>query len=274
MRFFLSILVLTFISCNQVPLEYSLQYKHTSEERDSMETRIASQINFIYEGSLIRQLKLDTLIALNDGKEEYFRKKSNSFSKRGEFTEGFPLMEKAVQLDPLNALYFTSWQMLFLYRDYERALADLEYYDDISQGVDYVSGDNINYLKGLAHKQLGNYDQAVEEFDKCIKHEGEAVSEYVYVYRGISNLRHECLDDAIIDFEKAIKKYANCTMAYVYLGEALINKANFPAARESLTKAEDLLCRKAKRTNPHFEVFDEVQLVQVYDLLDKIRDFI
>ena len=184
------------------------------------------------------------------------------------------MIEKAVQLDPLNALYFTSWEMLFFYRDYERALADFEYYDDISDGVTYVRGENINFLKGLAFKQLGLYDQAVSEFNKCLKHEGASVSEDLYVYRGIANLRHECLDDAIADFEKAIERYANCTMAYVYLGEAHIYNADYEKARIALTKAEDLLCRNVKKTHPNFEVFDEVQLVQVYDLLDKIQDLI
>jgi tetratricopeptide (TPR) repeat protein len=245
---------------------------HTSEERDSMEMRIAQEINRMYEGSLIRQSKFDTLIALNDQNEEYFRKKSFKYSRRGEFDKGFPLIEQAIKLDPMNALYFTSWQMLFLYRNYEKALEDLQYYDDISEGVNYVWGENVNYLKGLAYKQMGMYDEAVVEFDKCIKHEGDGTSEYVYVYRGISNLRHECLEDAVLDFEKAIAKYANCTMAYVYMGEALINLLEVEEARSFLNVAEDLLCKHEKKTHPYFEVFDEVQLVQIYDLLDRASE--
>jgi tetratricopeptide (TPR) repeat protein len=245
---------------------------YTSEERDSMEVRIAEEVNHMYEGSLLRQMKFDTLIALNDENEEYFRKKSFRYSRRGQFDIAYPLMEEAIKLDPLNALYFTSWQKLFIYRNYEDALEDLHYYDDISEGVNYVWGENINYLKGLAYKQLGMYDEAVAEFDKCIAHEGDGTSEYVYVYRGISNLRHECLDDAIEDFKKAISKYSNCTMAYVYMGEAFLQMQALKEARTYLSQAEDLLCKHAKKTHPYFEVFDEVQLVQVYDLLDRARN--
>ena len=271
MKYILSLFLLILVSCNQVPLEYRLNYMYTSEERDSMEVRIAKEVNRLFEGSLLRQEKLDTLIALNDEKEEYFRKKSFKFSRTGRFAQGFPLIDQAVQLDPLSALYFTSWQMLFFYRDYERALEDLHYYDDISQGVNYVWGENVNYLKGLAYKQLGMYDQAVSEFDTCIEHEKSGTSEYVYVYRGIANLRHECLDDAIIDFEKAINKYSNCTMAYVYMGEAYLNNGQAEEAMKQLTIAEDLLCKGVKKTHPYFEVFDEVQLVQVYDLMKEAQ---
>lgn len=272
MKYTLSLFLVAMVSCKQVPLEYRLQYKYTSEERDSLEVRISKDVNQMYEGSQLRQLKLDTLIALNDQNEEYLRKKSLGYSRRGEFHLGYPLMEKAIQLDPLNALYYTSWQKLFLYRNYEEALEDLHYYDDILEGVNYVWGENIHYLKGLAYKQLGRYDMAVEEFDKCILHEGKATSEYVYVYRGISNLRQACMDEAIEDFEQAIAKYSNCTMAYVYAGETFLKMKKLTEGRAYLGKAEDLLCKHAKKRNPYFEVFDEVHLVQVYDLLDLASD--
>ncbi len=271
MKYILSLCLLMLVmGCETVPLTYRLQYSYTSEERDSLESRISKDVKKLYEGSALRQSKLDTLIALNDEEEEYYRQKSFKFTRVGEFEEGRRLIDKAVQLDPLNALYFTSWQLLFNYRDYEGALADLEYYDDISEGVSYVWGDNVNYLKGLCYKQMGLYDQAVEEFDACIDFEADKVSEYVYVYRGISNLRHECIDEAKKDFKMALAIDNRCTMAYVYMGEALLLSESCHEAMTYLQKAEDLLCRGAKKTHPYFEVFDEVYLDQVYDLIAQL----
>ncbi|WP_235296674.1 tetratricopeptide repeat protein [Portibacter marinus] len=271
MKFIRSLFVIYILSsCQQVPLEYRLQYFYTSEERLDMEARISDEIKKMYEGSLLRQSKLDTLLALNPEKEEYYRRKSFKFSQTGNFHQGYPLMEKAIQLDPANALYYTSWHMLSLYRNYEQALEDLEYYDDITQGVTYVWGENVHYLKGLAYKQMGMYDQAVSEFNHCIYIEGINTSEYVYVYRGIANLRHECLEDAVHDLQTAIDMYSNCTMAYVYLGETKIRMREWEEAKSYLWKAEELLCRGVKKTHPYFEVFDEVQLSQVYDLLSMV----
>ena len=250
-----------------------MQYSYTSEELDSLESRITKEVRHMYEGSLNRQTKWDTLIAINPEKEEYYRRKSFAHSRIGDYDKAFPLIEKAVQLDPYNGLYYTGWQLLYMYRDYDRALDNFSYYDDISMGVDYIWGENINYLKGLALKQKGLYDLAVEEFDIYIEHEKENISEYAYVYRGIANLRNECTASAIIDFDKALEIYPRCSMALVYKGEALIYEGLYEEAIDSLNKARVNISKGLKKTHPYVEVFDEVQLVQVDDLLSLIPNF-
>lgn len=269
MKYFLSAIVLVtlFYQCDRMPLEYTLQYSYTSEELDSLESRISTEVRYMYEGSLLRQTKWDTLIAINPENEEYHRRKSFAHSRIGDYHLAFPLIEKAVKLDPFNGLYFTGWQLLYMYRDYDRAIESFSYYDDISTGVDYIWGENINYLKGLAFKQKGLYDQAVEEFNKCILYEGENITEYAFVYRGIANLRNECTASAIIDFDEALNKYSRCTMALVYKGEALIYEQDYQRAKECLEKARVLLEKGSKKTHPYVEVFDEVHLQQVDDLL-------
>jgi len=268
MRYILSIIcVLTLVACNRVPLEYRLQYFYTSEERAILDSRIEEEIKQMPRGSLILHSKLDTLIALNPESEPFYTRKALSYTNRGQFQKAFPLIEKSVRLDPANALYHSCYQMLFTFRDYKRALEDLEFYDDITPGLTYVWGENVNYLKGLALKQLGRYDEAVEAFSQCIYEEGRNASEYDYVYRGIANLRHECLEDAASDFAFAIEQYKNCTMAYVYMGETKIRQQDYEEAMGYLSKAEELLCRGIKYTHPYFEVFDEVQLDQIYDLM-------
>jgi tetratricopeptide (TPR) repeat protein len=265
--------IIILLGCDNIPLQSRIQYFHTSQEIDSLESRISAEIFHMYEGSLLRQSKLDTLIAINPEKEEYYRRKSFAHTRIGDYHLAFPLIQKAVQLDPFNALYFAGWQLLYMYRDYDRALDYYTYYDDINPGVDYIRGENVNFLKGLAYKQKGNYDEAVKEFDLCILHEKEGVSEYVYVYRGIANLKNECLEASLEDFDIALEKFPNCTMAYVYKGEALINLNRLNEAETELLKARKLLSKGVKKNHPYVEVFDEVHLYQVDELLDLVSDF-
>ncbi len=274
-KYFLSIFFITilFYSCDKMPLEYRLQYAYTRSEQDSLEIRINREINRLYDGSLLKDSKLDTLIAINPDKEEYYRKKAIPLTRYGDYHGAFPLIEKSVQLDPYNGLYFTGWQILYMYRDYERAIEYFSYYDDISTGVDYIWGENINFLLGLSYKQLGQYDKAVEEFDKYILYSGLKINEYAYVYRGIANLRNECLESAIIDFDKALEIFPKCTMAMVYKGETLINQNKCSEAEFYLKEAQQLLLKGSKKTHPYVEVFDEVQLVQVEDLLSLVQIF-
>jgi tetratricopeptide (TPR) repeat protein len=248
-----------------------LQYKFTKEEQAGLKTKLESEVKRMYEGSVIRQSKLDTLIALDPENEEYYRSKSFTHSRIGDYHIGFPLIEKAITLDPFDALYYSGWQLLYLYRDYDRALEYLAYYDDIAAGVNYIWGENIHYLKGLAYKQKKLYDQAVEEFSLCVEYEGENTDEYVYVYRGIARLRNECLEDAINDFDMALERFEKCTMALVYKGEALLNLNEFERAKSNLLQAKALLHKGSKKTHPYVEVFDEVHLIQVNDLLHLIE---
>lgn len=268
-----SLLVLLLYSCDQMSIESKLQYTHTSGELVSLSARLDGEMRSIYEGSLLKQAKWDTLIALNPENEEYYRRKSITHSRIGDYHMAFPLIEKAIRLDPYEALYFGGWHLLYMYRDYERALDNFSYYDDIAEGVNYIWGENINYLKGLAYKQMGFYDQAVEEFDKCISYEGENVDFYAFVYRGISNLRNECLEEAISDFDKALVAYPKCTMAHLYKGEALLYQNNCNEAMHHLCEAKDLLVKGSKKNHPYVEVFDEVHLVQAEDLLNKLNQY-
>lgn len=276
LKYFLSgtFIFLLFYSCDKLPLEYRLSYNYTKTEQDSLRRRIEREIRFTYEGSALREAKMDTLAAIDSEREDYDRRKALSLARMGDYHLAFPLIEKAIQKDPLNALYFVGWEMLYLYRDYERAMEYFTYYDDISPGVDYVWGENIHYLKGLAYKQMRLYDQAVEEFDKCIIHEGRRTDTYVYVYRGIANLRNECLEDAIMDFDKALRIDEKCTMALLYKGETYINMNDLDLAKQFLTEAKELLKRGIKKTHPYVEVFDEVHLYQVDDLFNIIQSYI
>ena len=255
------------MSCEEWSLESRLKYYHTSEELDSMENRISSSIYRYFEGSEIRQMKWDTLIAINPAEEEYYRRKSFAHTRIGDYHLAFPLIKEAIDLDPMNALYFSGWQLLYLYRDYPKVIDYLSYYDDINPGTDYSWGENIHYLKGLAYKQMGLYDQAVDEFDICIETEKNAHDEYVYVYRGIANLRNECISSAIEDFEIALERNNRCTMALVYKAEAKIYDGDFGDAIDLLNHAAELLENGVKKTHPYVEVFDEVQSEQVDDLL-------
>lgn len=264
------IIILLVIRCERLPLPYRLQYSHTSEELKQLEDTLSKRVLDYIEGTEIRQAQWDTLIAINPEKEEYYRRKSFAHSRIGDFHIAFPLVEKAIQLDPMNSLYYLSWQMLFLYRDYDKTIEYLNYYNDISEGVNFVWGENLHYLLGLAYKQKGLYDQAVENFDLCIAHNKKATSEYVYVYRGIAQLRNECLKSALQDFEIAIQKHEKCTMAWTYKGEALVYLEEYEEAYASLLKAKALLQKGIKKRHAYHEVFDEVYISQIEELIDRI----
>ncbi len=67
-------------------------------------------------------------------------------------------------------------------------------------------GECIHYLKGLAHKELNNYEEAIKEFDISIKNvlktNDESWVDYqVFLNKGISLFYLKRYEDAILVFE-------------------------------------------------------------------------
>ena len=108
-------------------------------------------------------------------------------TKHGNYAEAIPALEKSIALDAREAEGYYGWVLLYYYRDYDRALKHLEHFDKLSSGVKAPVGENIHFLKGLCHYQMGNYPQAIEEFllneDFEVKRFGQKnCNGYIYFY--------------------------------------------------------------------------------------------
>lgn len=221
-----------------------------------------------YQGSKKRQANSDQLIAINPNESSYYQGKSMAHTKIGDYHIAFPLLEKAWALDAKETGYYYGWLLLYYYRDYERAIDKLNTYDDFTpKSPDFCWGEHINYLKGLCYKQMGDYEAAIQEFDRLINYEGEFVDVYAYVYRGIcySNLGQH--DLAIRDFDKAILEYEQCAMAYYYKGLSLRTMEDQISSKQSLLKAKSLVEQGYLKRHAYHEAFDGISLEMIEDQL-------
>lgn len=266
----LSALLLIAGGCRQ---ERSINLDHlTEQERLGKIKELDSVKNLYYQGSRIRQAVFDTLLVLDPSNANYWQEKSVTHSKAGDYHIAIPLLEKAEALDPSGTLYYYSWLMTNLYRDYGRALIKLQKYDDLTPGeVDYAWGENVNFLKGKMHQQLKQFDLALQEFDYYISSEGENnVDIYVYVYRGITHLENGSYQQALADFDKMLALYEKCSMAYYYKGLTHLHLEDTTSALDALQHAKALLEKGYKKTDPYKEVYNEVHLMQVEDKLAEL----
>lgn len=222
-----------------------------------------------YQGSRKRQENSDLLIALNPDNSSYYQGKSMAHTKIGDYHIAFPLLEKAWELDAKETGYYYGWLLLYYYRDYERALEKLETYDNFTPNTpDFCWGEHINYLKGLCHKQMGNYEKAIEEFSNVIAYEAEFVDMYAYVYRGICYQKLAQHDLAIKDFDRAIQEYDKCSMAYFYKG--LSYKAiDLPKLyKASIYEAKSLVEKGFYKRHDYHEAFDGISLEMIMDEIE------
>jgi tetratricopeptide (TPR) repeat protein len=253
-----------------IKLDFS---KMQEDEKSKFIQKIQQQVDdkLPYQGSLLHQSRCDTLIALNYNLSGNYQEKSVPHTKIGDYHIAYPYLEKAYQSDPKDALYYYSWLMLYYYRDYERALTLLTEYDNYTPGsASYAWGENVNFLKGLAFRQLKQYNDAIKEFTQYITDEGDRTDIYTYVYRGICYCYNNDHNLAIDDFDYVIKQYANCSAAYFWKAEVLIQKKQYADALNNLNKALDLVKKGYVKNDPYMELFDMPNQMQIEDRIEQV----
>ena len=234
-----------------------------AEEYDSIHSSF-------YQGSIWSKLKYDTLIKILPEEGKYYREKSIAFSKIGDFHLAVPLLEEAVKKNPRDTYYYTGWLYLSMYRDYPKALNHLERYDAMTPNVrDYAWSQNVNYLKGLCHKQMGDFQKAIEEFSTCIKDEGKLVFDRAFTYRGISHYELKNWSKAIDDFNSSLKIFPEGVIAQFYKGLALQELNRRVDARKSFELARKNLLAGNQHSNYYNEVFNAVHLEMIEEKLQE-----
>lgn len=262
--FSLSLLLL--VGCGLPPSTDLAQLSRA--ERDQRAAAYEGQAGQWYQGSIYRERMFDSLQAIAPWQERYYREQSVPLTKIGDYHRAFPLLEKAAELDPEEALYYYSWLLLYYYRDYPRALHYLKAYDDLYPGqMQYAWGENVNFLKGLAYKGLGQLDSAILEFSTAIEQEGPTSTDvYTFVYRGICYLKKKQLALAISDFDFAMETYPRCAMAYTYRAIAHYLDGKQEQAQADLEQAAALIRAGYKKEDPYIHVFNETYLELVADI--------
>lgn len=271
-NYFLKLLCPALLLCSCQTDNKELLVSLSEERKAELTEKFAQIVNQTYQGSTHRQEALDSLMVLQPEKASYYREKSVTLTKIGDYHQAFPLLEKAAKRDT-EILFYSSWVLLRLYRDYERALQQFETIDAMTPNQpDYAGGQNVNYSKGLAHKQLGNYEKAIAEFTICITDEGEANTDpYVFVYRGISHTNLKQYEQALQDFDLALKYYPQSSMACYYKAEALLAAGKPEAAKAYFQKAQHLIQQGYTRGEPYREVIDQVHAEMIEDQLLKLK---
>lgn len=244
----------------------------TDEERKFKAEAYDSIIPDYHQGSDFANKKLDTLQMIDPTNEYYFRERSVIHSKQGDYHLAIPLLEQSLKLNPAENLYYYSWLALYHYRDYKKALTLLQTYDDLTPNVrDYAWSMNVNFLKGICHKQMGEYNEAVKEFEKVIQDEADLVDYMVYVYMGITKNAMKDHFGAISSFNTALEIFDESAMAYYYRGIANYELGRRLKARSDVQKSLDLMGRGNKESHNYFEIFDEVHMTMAEDRLNEWR---
>ncbi len=281
LKYFLNIFILLVLTActyatKVVPKESVNISQLTPSQKKAIVKRLKKPIDAVgmigtFEKNLLRY---DSLIMLEPYVFQHYHEKQVSALKIGDYRTSFETLEASIAIDSLDALYYYAPILLYYFRDYERALQRLEELDKLTpKQTDYAMGENIHYQKGLAYKQMGNFEAAIQEFTKCMHIEKEQIDLYVPIYRGISYLHTKNYEEAIQDFDYSLNTLndSHNTMALYYKGEAFLAKTDTAQAKNLFEESRKWINRGYVKREMYYEIFDHVSIDMVEDKLASLE---
>jgi tetratricopeptide (TPR) repeat protein len=123
--------------------------------------------------------------------QEAYVSRSVAYNKGGEHATGFAMLNRAVELAPIENLGYRTFVKLYMMHDYEGALRDCLRLDSLtSYAKPGVWGEDLDMVVGLCYLQLSDFPKARLRFTNSInevtKRSGKQWnSPRVFLYLGI-----------------------------------------------------------------------------------------
>lgn len=220
------------------------------------------------------RVRLDTLSASG----QHYRFKAVNYLWTTDYEQAYTWLEKTATQYPKEH-GFVGEMYLRQLRDYPRALAHFDAYDALTPHFDDIVGYNpVSYLRGLAHRAMGNHEKAIDEFTQAIeplaqKHGAEWVNYRHFISRAVSYLATNQPEKALADLEKALKNFNRSALAYYYRSQALIQLNRTAEAGTALQDASFFFkaLRAERRGDYQEDDFNPIYEPVIDEALDHLK---
>lgn len=253
-------LVLGFLtSCASAP-----EYYHRTlnpVEKANYASLLQKGIGMYYQGSSSCQMLLEESRSLDSMSADVWRELGVPYLKRGFAVEFQHFYDHAVELDPAEWQGWRAYLYLYFYRDYERALVDLDATDILTPDfVDYPQAHSVDYMRGVCYYQLGKYKEALSYFNKHIEFEQENDRAdfvqpigYLFQVKTLEKLGRE--PEASKALEAAMKIHDRNADLWHWAAVASLERGEVAKATSQLQTAQNLYGRYLFNHRPYVEEF-------------------
>lgn len=202
-----------------------------------------------------------------------YYEKAVPFAKRGAMDEWKILIDKAVELEPVEYLGQRAWYHFFFTHNYEKAIEDINTLQDFYKDGDIgETGDalyHLNIMKGLCLKGLGKHQEAITCMEEQMAKPDHYLGMYDYLHLGVLYLETGNYTKAETCFNKQIEHY-EISEAYYY--RALLIKQFEKVKSDTvsdLKRALTLYKQHEKMHNSYRQLIDEIYQQDIIDELVK-----
>ncbi len=194
-----------------------------------------------------------------------YMEKGVPYLKRGHFVEWKKLIDRAVQLSPIEYLGYRGWCRLQFLRDYIGAIEDIEELKRIMiYDVGYCQNGNyhLEVALGLCYKELGELERAKTIIHTHLKTYKSSPGLYDYYHIGVIEYELGNYEQAIELLEKQLDYYE---LAEVYFYLALANKQvnRMDEYFIALDKSEQLYLNSISMYDNYTEPIDKIYLSDI-----------
>lgn len=280
LNYFLSttLIIVLFSSCQTESIYY--EKKFTEQEKKDLSIQLIEGRGWYYQGTPAEQLVFEEARLLDPSYADPYRELGVPYLKRGFAVEFEKYYQKAVEHDPLNWQGWRAYLYLYFYRDYDRAIVDLDATDVLTPDfVDYPQALSVDYMRGICYMQKRDYKKAFEYFNKHIEFEMQETGlEYMesiaFLQRGFCYLQTEDVNKALHDFEQGLSINPNSADLNYWVSKALILKGDYDQAEKHLSIALDLFQKGNFNQRAYVEEFNQIYLEDITRLSKKIPESI
>ncbi|RXR30101.1 hypothetical protein EQG68_11765 [Flavobacterium piscinae] len=218
-----------------------------------------------YQSILNESLKIDSTF------DYAYWAKSIAYLKSGDFITWKKLIDKAVDLNPVEYLGYRGWCRYQFFRDYEGAINDIEALEKIKEG-DIAYSQNGTYhlkiVKGLCYKAIGKKDKAIEiiENQLIINEKIDFVGQFDYLHLGVLYLETNQLERAIETFNKQSISYELAENQY-YLALTYLQLKDNDKYISCLLEAKALYLKGSKVMDVYDNPMDKIYLTDIENKL-------
>jgi len=264
MKLLLSFIILfAFINTNAQP--NCEAYKYYGDELKYKACKVAEKRNGYYQFSRKYQEALDEALAIDSTFAYAYRIKSTAYLKSGDFITWKKLIDKAVEYDPKEELFYRASCRFQFFRDYIGAIEDIERLDSLtdhdighSQNGDY----HLHILRALSYKAIGKQDKAIRIMEKQLQDSSHVTGLYDYLHLGVLKLEVGNAEEAI-DILKKQEQINDISENRYYIAQAYKSIGNNKLYLDNLNIAKEKHEKRARMFDTYVIKMDQIFLPEI-----------
>lgn len=192
--------------------------------------------------------------------QEAYVSRSVPYNKAGDHATGFAMLNKAVELAPIENLGYRAFVKLYMMHDYEGALQDCLRLDTLTAfAKPGVWGEDMDMVIGLCYLQLSDLEKAQQRLSQSINRVTKTTgkdwnSPRAFLYLAITLMKEKAYAEAIKVLDELVQLNPNFSEAYYYRAKAFSLKHDVKNAAASQEKCKEVFKKYGAEKNSYYEL--------------------